>query len=114
MKKKISQLDSGDIIFVNIDPRKGHEQGGERPVVVITPSFMNRIGIVIKIIQGLDDNSSMDDIHYHLYVKQKVEHGLEALKEGRYIKHEEVKEKLAKWLDGKKKALINGLSYKIS
>jgi len=46
MKNKVSQLDSGDIIFVNLDPRKGHEQGGERPVVVITPIFMNRLGIV--------------------------------------------------------------------
>lgn len=46
MKKKISQLDSADIILVNLDPRKGHEQGGERPVVVITPVFMNRLGIV--------------------------------------------------------------------
>ncbi|MBI5184965.1 MAG: type II toxin-antitoxin system PemK/MazF family toxin [Nitrospinae bacterium] len=23
------------LILVNLDPRKGHEQGGERPVVVI-------------------------------------------------------------------------------
>jgi len=42
MKSKVAQLDSGDIILVNIDPRKGHEQGGERPVLVITPDFMNR------------------------------------------------------------------------
>lgn len=46
MKSKVSQLDSADIILVNLDPRKGHEQGGERPVVIITPSFMNRLGIV--------------------------------------------------------------------
>ena len=46
MKNKISQLNSADIILVNLDPRKGHEQGGERPVVVITPDFMNRVGIV--------------------------------------------------------------------
>jgi mRNA interferase MazF len=46
MKRKISQLESGDIILVNIDLRKGREQGGERPVVVITPGFMNRLGIL--------------------------------------------------------------------
>ena len=46
MKNKIVQLDSADIILVNLDPRKGHEQGGERPVVIITPVFMNRLGIV--------------------------------------------------------------------
>jgi mRNA-degrading endonuclease toxin of MazEF toxin-antitoxin module len=32
MKNEVSQLNSADIIFVNLDPRKGHEQGGERPV----------------------------------------------------------------------------------
>ena len=46
MKSEVPQLNSADIIFVNLDPRKGHEQGGERPVVVITPDFMNRLGIV--------------------------------------------------------------------
>lgn len=46
MKTDIAQLNSGDIILVDLNPRKGHEQGGERPVVVITPDFMNRLGIV--------------------------------------------------------------------
>lgn len=52
----------------------------------------------IKIIQGLDENCTLEDIQYHLYVKQKVERGLKALQEGRYLTHEEVKEKLSKWL----------------
>lgn len=52
----------------------------------------------INLIQGLDKNCSLDDIQYHLYVKQKVEHGLQALEDERYLTHEEVREKLAKWL----------------
>lgn len=52
----------------------------------------------IKIIKELDDNCTLEDIQYHLYVKQKVERGLKALEEGRYLTHQEVKEKLSKVL----------------
>ncbi|MFQ5674209.1 MAG: hypothetical protein ACE5G9_14100 [Nitrospinales bacterium] len=53
----------------------------------------------IKLIQGLDENCSLDDIQYHLYVKQKVESGLQALDEERFLTPEEVKRKLGKWLE---------------
>lgn len=52
----------------------------------------------IKLIEALDDNCSVEDIHYHLYVKQKIERGLKALEEGRHLTHGQVKEKLSKWL----------------
>ncbi len=52
----------------------------------------------IKLIQQLSDDCTYEDIQYHLYVKQKVMRGLKALEEGRYISHEEVKQKLSKWL----------------
>ncbi len=43
-------------------------------------------------------DSSFEDIQYHIYVKQKIERGLKALDEGRYLTHDEVREKMAKWL----------------
>ena len=52
----------------------------------------------IQIIQELADDCSLEDIQYHIYVKQKVERGLKALEEGRYFTHEQVKDKLRKWL----------------
>ena len=42
----------GDIIKVNLDPRKGHEQAGYRPAVVISNDFFNektRLAIVCPI-----------------------------------------------------------------
>ena len=52
----------------------------------------------IKAIQTLSDNSSYDDIMERLYFMQKVEAGLKDIEEGRVVSHEEVKERLSKWL----------------
>jgi len=35
--------DAGDIVIVDFDPRVGHEQGGNRPAVVLTPQSANRV-----------------------------------------------------------------------
>jgi mRNA interferase MazF len=34
--------DRGDIVFLNFDPTKGHEQRGHRPVLVLSPISYNR------------------------------------------------------------------------
>ncbi len=33
--------DSGDIVWVDLNPTKGHEQKGKRPAVVISPKLYN-------------------------------------------------------------------------
>ncbi len=39
----------GDIIWISFDPTKGHEQGGERPAIVISNTKYNDItGLVIN------------------------------------------------------------------
>ena len=40
---------------------------------------------VIDMIQSLPDNSTLDEISYHLYVRMKVERGLKAVDEGRFV-----------------------------
>jgi mRNA interferase MazF len=35
--------DAGDIVFVDFNPQVGHEQGGKRPAVVLTPKAANRV-----------------------------------------------------------------------
>jgi mRNA-degrading endonuclease toxin of MazEF toxin-antitoxin module len=36
-------IDRGDIYFVDLDPTRGHEQSGHRPVLVVTPAAFNAI-----------------------------------------------------------------------
>ncbi len=50
---------------------------------------------VLEWIQSLPDDCTLDDIKYHLYVREKVEKGLEALAAGQVHSHEEVKRRMA-------------------
>lgn len=47
-----------------------------------------------ELIEHLPDQASWNDIMYELYVKQKIEAGLQAVAEGRTVPHEEVKRRL--------------------
>lgn len=53
---------------------------------------------VIKLIQELPDDITLEDIQYHLFVKQKLLRAEEEIKEGKTIPHEKVMEKVrSKW-----------------
>ncbi|WP_340616430.1 endoribonuclease MazF [Xenorhabdus entomophaga] len=40
--------DSGDIIWIDFDPVSGHEQGGHRPAVVLSPfAYNNKVGLLL-------------------------------------------------------------------
>lgn len=47
-----------------------------------------------QLIDQLPDEATLDDIMYELYVRQKIEAGLQAVEEGRTIPHDEVKRRL--------------------
>lgn len=53
---------------------------------------------VIELIKALPEDSTLEDIHYHLYVREKVERGLQAIKEGRLVSQEEAEKKVQEWL----------------
>ena len=53
---------------------------------------------VRKMLDRLPDDSSFEDIQYHIYVREKIEHGLEDLKAGRLLTQEEVERRMSKWL----------------
>ena len=42
VKNKNYIPDNGDIIWVNFNPIKGHEQSGRRPAVVVSPEAYNK------------------------------------------------------------------------
>ena len=53
---------------------------------------------VEKILATLPEDSSLEDIQYHLYVRQKIEQGLADADAGKVLSHAEVERRLAKWL----------------
>jgi hypothetical protein len=53
---------------------------------------------VIRLVQSLPDDCTMDDIHYHLYVREKVERGLRAIEEGKVVSEEEADRRIEEWL----------------
>jgi predicted transcriptional regulator len=53
---------------------------------------------VIRFIKGLPENVTIEDIVEELYVRAKIEKGLQDLNTGKTVSHNEVKEKLSKWL----------------
>ncbi len=52
----------------------------------------------LELIQQLPDNSSFEDIQYHLYVHEKAEGGLRDLKRRRTVSQKEVERRMKKWL----------------
>lgn len=53
--------------------------------------------LVQEILQMLPEDASLEDIQYHIYVRQKIEQGLEDEAAGRVLSHAEVQQRLAKW-----------------
>ena len=53
---------------------------------------------VQDILEKLSEDASLEDIQYHIYVRQKIEQGLADVAAGRVVSHEEVQRRLAKWL----------------
>ena len=59
---------------------------------------MNSVTIkenIKSLVDSLPDNLTYDDIMYEIYVKQKIEKGLDDIKNGNVLPHEKVKELFA-------------------
>ena len=57
-----------------------------------------------ELIEHMPDQASWNDIMYELYVKQKIEAGLQAVADGRTVPHDEVKRRL---MDKKQRELLH-------
>jgi len=42
----------GDVYFADLDPGRGHEQAGRRPVVVVSDDELNRLDLVVTVVMG--------------------------------------------------------------
>ena len=53
---------------------------------------------VIEMIKKLPDEVDYDDIMAEIYFKQKVDKSLIQIDEGKVISHEEVKQRMSRWI----------------
>ncbi len=54
---------------------------------------------VREILEKIPEDASLEDIQYHIYVRQKIQKGLDAAREGRVISQNEVERRMARWLE---------------
>lgn len=59
---------------------------------------MGEKAAVLKLLEQLPEEATLEDIQYHLYVLQKIKAGKEAVDSGHVIPHEDVMRELAGWL----------------
>jgi hypothetical protein len=53
---------------------------------------------VQDLLQHLPDDATLEDIQYHIYVKQKIAQGLADVRAGRVISQEHIEKRFARWL----------------
>lgn len=53
---------------------------------------------ILKMIERMPDDASIEDVMYELYVHAEVEAGLEDIRAGRVVPHAEVMREFSKWL----------------
>lgn len=51
----------------------------------------------MNVLETLPDNSSLEDILYQIYVQGEIAKGLEDIKQGRVITHEELLKEVETW-----------------
>jgi len=54
---------------------------------------------VLKVLDTLPEDASLEDIQYHLYVLQRIERGRQDVEAGRVIAQDEVERRMARWLE---------------
>ncbi|MBI2986308.1 MAG: type II toxin-antitoxin system PemK/MazF family toxin [Deltaproteobacteria bacterium] len=64
-------ISRGQIYFVNLDPTKGREQAGRRPVLVVSADAINRQPLVITVVVGTDAKNVPRDYPTNVRVSAK-------------------------------------------
>jgi len=52
----------------------------------------------IQLIRRLPDDTTLEEIQYHLYVQQKVRRGMQDVEEGKVHSQEEVEKRMKRWV----------------
>ena len=54
---------------------------------------------VQQLLNILPENVSFDDIQYHIYVRQKIDRGIEDVKDGNTVSEKEFDKRMSGWLE---------------
>lgn len=54
---------------------------------------------VQQLLNQLPEDVSFDDIQYHIYVRQKIDRGIEDVESGNTISEEEFDKRMGRWLE---------------
>jgi hypothetical protein len=54
---------------------------------------------VREILEELPDDASLEEIQYQIYLRQKVQRGLDAVRDGKTLTHGQVKDRMSRWLE---------------
>jgi predicted transcriptional regulator len=54
---------------------------------------------VRQLLEQLPDDTTLEDIQYHIYVRQKIDRGLEDVAAGRMLTENEFDARMARWLE---------------
>ena len=54
---------------------------------------------VRELLEKLPEDASLEDIQYHIYVRQKIQKGLAAARADKVISQEEAEKRMARWLE---------------
>lgn len=54
---------------------------------------------VRELLEQLPEDASLEDIQYHIYVRQKIQKGLDAVREGKVVSQDEVERRMTRWLE---------------
>jgi hypothetical protein len=53
---------------------------------------------VIQLIRRLPDDTTLEEIQYHLYVQEKVQRGIRDVEAGKVYSQEEVEKRMKRWV----------------
>ena len=96
----------GDIVFFDLNPIKGHEQGGYRPAIVISNTNFNKFnGIVICC--PITSNTKSFPSHYELQYSKKIKGSVLC----EHIRSFDFNERKMKFVEKSSKEDLNNIIY---
>ena len=68
---------------------------------------------VRQLLDTLSDDASLEDIRYHLMIRQELDKGLLAIEQGRTLSQEDVEARMARWLTPSCGPMVEGAAKKL-